>query len=56
MKILDIFAGKKTYLIALALIAYGITGLITGQASVETAEVSILAGLAALTGRRAVDR
>lgn len=56
MKILDIFAGKKTYVIAALMVVYGVAGYLLGEVNLEVAGTSVLGGLGLITGRRAVDR
>jgi len=56
MKILDLLPGRKTYVVGLAMVLYGLAGWYSNAISSDTAITAIGAGLSALFVRRAVDR
>lgn len=53
-KIIEFFQGKKSYLLGLAAIAYGIGGYFSGNLDPETAQQAIWAGLTAMAIRAGI--
>ena len=54
-KIRAFFQGKKTYLIALALVVYAVAGVVTGNLSWHEAVVVVLNGLGLGSVRAAIN-
>ena len=54
IEMLDLLKGKKTYLLGLAAVVYGVLGYITGNLDFSTAQNAVWTGLTAMALRSAI--